>query len=318
MNDRAIDLNLFRVFVEVWRAESLTQAARKLHLTQPAVSNALARLRAHFDDPLFVRDGRRMLPTPRARAVAPQVLSALAVLEDAAQAQPAAFDPGRSTRRFTLGMREVVESAVVPELGQLCARSAPGLALHSVRFERKELARLLYSGALDAAIDVQMPIRGGVHHRPLFQEELCLALRRGHPLERSRLISQSAFLSARHVAVSARARGTTLEDVLLAQQGLSREVAVRCQHYYAACALVSQTDLLLIAPRRYVERLHAHLDLALLPLPVPLPKLELTLYWHESPVRDPGLHWLIEQICAASAGYVGHENGAWEIGSIGE
>ena len=294
MNERVIDLNLFRVFAEVWHAQSLTQAAKRLRLTQPAVSNALTRLRTHLEDPLFVRHGRRMVPTARARALAPEVLAALAALSRATSADESSFAPDQSIRRFTVGMREAVESALVPELGRLICARGVGLSLHSVRFERKQLPRLLASGALDVAVDIRMPAWEGVRVKSLFREQLCLVMRAGHPL--SGKVDRRAFLSARHVAVSARPRGTPFEDVVLAEQGLERQVAVRCQHYSSACALVAETDLLLVAPGRYVELSRAHFALETAPLPIPLSVPELWLYWHERADHDPGVRWLVEQL----------------------
>src|SRR3546814_7165961 len=106
--DRRVDLNLFRVFDALFRSGSLTQAAAQLHLTQPAISNAIARLRVQFDDPLFVRDGRRVAATPRARAAAPEISAALQVLQQTL-ALPQVFDAASTSRRFVLGMRDVLE-----------------------------------------------------------------------------------------------------------------------------------------------------------------------------------------------------------------
>src|SRR6185437_13791471 len=144
---------LFRVFDAVYRAGSITQAAALLHLTQPAVSNALTRLRAHFDDPLFVRDGRRVVPTPHARDLAGEIARALGTLEDAVK-HGRRFDPATSARRFVIGMRDAMESALLPRLARDVQRRWPGLSVQSTRFERGRLARQLAAGELDVAIDL--------------------------------------------------------------------------------------------------------------------------------------------------------------------
>lgn len=296
---RNVDLNLFRVFWAVYQAQNLTHAAAKLHLTQPAVSNALSRLRAELNDALFVRDGRRMVPTPLSRRIAPQVETALSAFDSALRADKPQFVPERSARTFVLGMRESPELAVLLGLADLLSEHAKRIAIHSVRFERPKLARLLRASTLDLAIDVRLPVPDDIRVQPLFRDGLCLAVRQRHPL-RARLNDVSSWLSLRHVVVSARARGPLLEDAVLARLGIERDVAVRCQHYHAACQLVAQSDFALLMPQRYGQYFQQALDLALLPLPLPLPDLELALYWHASAERDEGLQWLIKQLVGLS------------------
>ncbi|WP_028079865.1 LysR family transcriptional regulator [Solimonas soli] len=294
-----VDLNLFRVFEAVYRAGSLTQAAAQLHLTQPAISNALARLRAHFDDPLFVRDGRRVAPTPRARAVAPEITAALQTLQQAL-ATPQVFDAGSASRRFVIGMRDLIEFALLPRLTQSVFADAPRLQLQSARIERRRTGRELAAGTLDLSIDIPTPVGEGIVQEPLFEEVLCVAMRPEHPLARGRLTTKQ-WLAARHVAVSSRRAGLVLEDVVLQREGLRRDVAVRCQHYYAACHVVAGSDLLLLLPRYYGEWFTAHLPLKLVPLPLALPGLQIMLYWHRNAEHDPGHAWLRERIRALTA-----------------
>jgi DNA-binding transcriptional LysR family regulator len=294
----SLDLNLFRVFSEVFQAQNLTHAAARLHLTQPAVSNALARLRAVLSDPLFVRDGRRMAPTPLARRLAPQVTLALSALESALRDDRPGFLPEQSSRSFTIGMRESPELLVVPRLGKFLAQHAPRISISSVRFERRQLPRLLRAAALDLAVDVRLPVPEDIQVETLFRDRLQLAVRRRHPLL-SRLHEPSTWLSLRHVVVSARPRGPLLEDAVLGQLGISRSVAVRCQHYHAACQLVADTDLALLLPERYGEQFRKSLSLQLFPVPVPLPELEIALYWLSGAERDLGLRWLLENILSA-------------------
>lgn len=297
-----IDLNLFRVFWEIYQAQNLTHAAAKLHLTQPAVSNALARLRSELDDPLFVREGRKMAPTPLAHRIAPEVDSALSALASALSGDRAAFSPEASSRSFSIGMRESPELVVVPRLATFLAEHAPQISFRSVRFERQKLARLLRASALDLAIDVRLPVPADIRVEPLFRDTLMLAVRRRHPLC-ARLGSLDAWLSLRHVVVSARPRGPLIEDAVLAPLGIERNVAVRCQHYHAACLLVAQTDLALLLPRRYGEHFRTPLGLRLLPVPVALPELEIALYFQARAERDPGLRWLLDAVLAARDTY---------------
>jgi len=300
MNDRRdlsrVDLNLFRVLYEVAQAESITRAARVLHLTQPAVSNALSRLRSHLGDPLFVRDGRRMVATPYARSILPRVEGALLAFDQALSGTGPAFSPAESERHFTFGMRELVELSFVPELGRFMAEHAPGCSFSSVRFERRKLPSMLLSGALDFAIDVRAPWPQDVRSAPLFREPLCFVARRGHPIAR-RPPDASALSRLRHVAVSGRRTGPMLGDASTERFPV-RDIAVRCQSYYAACVLVSQTDLVLALPRRYAEHFRALLDLWVFDAPVPLPELEICLYWHRHAEKDPSSCWARDQLLA--------------------
>jgi DNA-binding transcriptional LysR family regulator len=301
VNDTAtvgsLDLNLLRVFAEVYRERSLTRAAQTLHLTQPAVSNALARLRNQLDDPLFVRDGRRMSPTPKARELSGPVLRALAMLSAALGTAGMPYAPSRSERTYYVGMREVIEAMLLAPLVQEIGRVAPLASVASVRFERRLLTRMLAARTLDFAVDVRLPDAPGIVREPLAREPLCIAMRRGHPLAEGPL-GLDAWLGASHVAVSARREGATYEELMLAQAGdvrrEGRRVAVRCQHYYAACAVVAESNHLLTLPRRYAERMKDLLPLVLRPMPEPLPELELCVYFHSGAERDPGLGWLID------------------------
>ena len=290
------DLNLFRVFHAVHGAGSLTQAAAQLHLSQPAVSNALARLRLQFDDALFIRDGRRMVPTPRANLIAPQVAAALDALEQVLSGEQR-FEPRSAERRCTIGLRELLEFSLLPDLYGELQTQAPGINLHSSRIDRRRLERMLTSGAFDLAIDVRLPVGEDIRHRLLFREELCLAVRSGHPFTRRKPTVED-WLAARHVVVASKAGGPVLEDLALERRDLRRQIAVRCQHYYAACRVVAGSDLVLMLPRHYASQLQQSLALKLLPPPMHTPALEILLYWHRNAERDAGIVWIRERLVA--------------------
>jgi DNA-binding transcriptional LysR family regulator len=289
-----VDLNLFRVFDAIFRSSSLTRAAQLLHVTQPAASNALARLRARFGDPLFVRAGRRIVPTPVAQSIADEVAGALRTLQTSL-VRGRTFDPATSMRRFVVGMRDLLELALLPALAQQLRDAAPRIRLHSVRFEREQLARQLAGGELSFALDVPGLSGPGVRRRRLVADELCVVMRRGHPLARGAL-SIARWLAARHVVVSARASGPALEDFALGARGLEADVGMRCQHYAAAFAVVARSDLLLTAPRGIASGFRRDLALRIASAPLALPRLEVVMYWHESAEPDPGHSWMRERI----------------------
>lgn len=289
-----IDLNLFRVFLAVYRGGGLTQAAAQLHLTQPAISNALSRLRQQFDDPLFIRDGRRMVPSLRAREIAPQVEQALQTLQTVTRTE-GRFDAATAQRRYQIGMRDLLEFILLPELLQDLQQQAPHISLQSRPIERRRLERMLASGGLDLAIDVPIPTSEDIHRELLLRDTLCTVVRRGHRLARQRLTPER-WLSIQHVVVSARPSGPVLEDHLLQQHDLRRDILLRCQHYSAACRVVAQTDCMLLLPRRYADRFAAAFGLIIKPPPLPMQPLELLMYWHRNADSDSSLHWLRKRI----------------------
>lgn len=294
------DLNLFRVFDAIYRGGSLTRAAETLHLTQPAVSHALARLRARFDDPLFRREGRGVVPTPHAHALAPDVQQALALL-DAGIRGAAEFRPERARRRFVVGMRDATELTLLAPWATALHAQAPFATLESVRFSRGRVSRDLARGELDLVLDIPVPFDAGILSQPLSDDALCVVMRRQHPLARGPL-RRAAWLAAAHVVVSARPAGLSLEDAELQRRGLHRTIALRCQNYVSACAAVAASDLLLALPANLATPLSVMHDLHVTEAPIPLPRLQLQLYWHHAANDDAGNRWLRASLVDLVAG----------------
>lgn len=295
MNDKniaRIDLNLFVVFEAIYREGSISRAANRLNLTQPAVSHALARLRDRLDDPLFVRRGRQMVPTPRARSLADPVREALGGLQSCLSGEQA-FDPSSARCTFILGLRDGLEACVLPPLIRYIELHAPGVEVQSVTVARRDLARELAVGRLDMAMDVQLPTAAEVQQQALLDVPLVVLMRKEHPLARGTL-TRKRYLDARHVLVSSRRRGPGLEDFGLAQLGLKRELGLRCQHYQAAFEVVAGTDLLLTLPRMLAQRLATTDRFVSRKLPVALPPMGLYLYWHRDQESDAAHMWLRE------------------------
>jgi len=293
-----IDLNLFVVFDAIYSEGSITAAARQLNLTQPAVSHALGRLRNLFDDPLFERRGQGMAPTPLARSLAGEVRNALQSFARTLQDTPH-FDPTNTTRRFTIGMRDALESTLLPPLMARVTALAPQVDVLAVRFDRREVESELLAGTLDAAIDILLPTSPAIHHAPFMADPMVVVARKGHPLARKEL-TLDRYLAAEHVHVSSRRRGAGLEDQALHRMGLTRRVRLRLQHYAAACRVVSCTDLLGTLPLRYARIANEAYDNLLLPLPFKVPSLELHLYWHAGGENDGANRWLREQLTAVT------------------
>ncbi|HSS00716.1 MAG TPA: LysR family transcriptional regulator [Kofleriaceae bacterium] len=289
-----LDLNLLHVFDVVAREGSLSEAARGLSVTQSAVSHALARLRAQLGDPLFVRRGRGVTPTPLAERLAPAIRQAMTVLDRALTARRA-FEPRIDVAHVTVALPDEIEPLVLPRLRARLAKSAPALALASVRIDRPRLRADLWTRRLDVVLDVPQPTPPEVMHEPMFADAFCVAASR-----RRRQLGRDAYLAAGHVAVSSRRQGPAMEDYLLAAQGVERRVVVRCRRYETALAIVAASDLLLTLPRQHVAH-RAALPIRLFRSPVPIPPMQLRLYWHRQSDDDPAHRWIRDQVRRALA-----------------
>jgi len=301
-----IDLNLFVVLDAIYTQRSITRASHKLHLTQPAVSHALGRLRDLFGDPLFVREGRTMVPTPLARNLIGPVRSALRGLEITMN-EIERFDPATTDKRFTLGVRDVLEATVLPALMKRIQARAPGVELAAVRVDRRDLEAELAAGTLDAAIDVWLPLSEHIRHAKIAAARYVVIARRGHPRIGPELDLET-YLAQDHVLASSRRTGPGLEDAELSRLGLQRRIRLRCQHYFAACRVVSQTDCILTMPEHYARVANAELDNQILPLPLAMPPLDTYLYWHSNVENEPANRWLRGEL-AASMGREGVDSG---------
>ncbi len=285
-----IDLNLFAVFDAIYSEGGVTRAAQKLNLTQPAISHALARLRDMFGDPLFQRQGQGLVPTTVARNVIEPVRRALRALE-ATLHETSHFDPGSTVRHFTIGMRDILEATVLPTLAAHLGTASPGIGLSSHRFDRRALESGLAAGTIDVAMDILLPVSDAVRRQQIEADRLVVMARRDHP-EVGETLDLATYLEQDHVLVTSRRRGPGIEDVELGRRGLARRTRLRCQHYFAACRVVAESDLILTMPGRYARLLNRHFGNQILPLPLENQSLDLFMYWHETVDTDPANRWL--------------------------
>lgn len=288
MATNRLDLNLLHVFDTIYREGSLTRAARALHLTQPAISHSLARLRDHFEDPLFTRQGNQMVPTPLARRFLESMRPGLTQIQSAVN-QFHAFDPASQRKTYSLGLRDVLESTFLP---QLISRLAPypDLEIRSQQVARRDMETQLAAGKLDFAIDVLLPVSDQTSHELLRQDRLVVLARKGHPLVQGEL-DLPGYLEARHILVSSRAEGPGIEDFELSRLGVQRSIRMRCQHYYAACRVVENSELLLTMPETYACILAQSTEIEVLAPPVDMPSIDVHLYWHKAYAQEPALLW---------------------------
>ena len=290
-----VDLNLFVVLEAIYREGNLTRAGRQLKLTQPAMSHALKRLRELLKDPLFIREGANMVPTPFSRNMINDVRQALQILEVNLY-ENRNFDPAHTRRTFMVGFWELMESMILPELARTITRAAPEISITSLRVKRREIEAELSSGALDLALDVPISMSENIRHKPLFSDRVVVVARPGHPAI-GRELDLDTYLSQDHILVSSRRYGPSLVDAELNRKGRKRSIAMRCQNYFAACSMAAQTDMLLTMPEHYAETLNTRFENRLHPFPLKsLQTLDIHMYWHESSDNDPANRWLREEI----------------------
>ena len=288
------DLNLFVVLEAIYREGNITRAGQQLNLTQPAISHALKRLRDLLQDPLFVRQGPHMVPTPFTRNMIEQVRQALQILE-VNLSQSRNFVPEDTRRNFHLSLWEYAEALILPALLRRLAHAAPGMSITTLRVKRRDLETELASGSVDLAIDIPMTMSDRIRHKWLLNEPFVVVARHGHPCITNKL-DLDTYLAQRHIQVSSRRQGPSLIDIELSRRGLRRQVFLRSQHNLTAWMVVGETDMLLTLPERHAQLLNTGLVHQAYPFPLQAPRLEAHLYWHESVENDPANRWLREEI----------------------
>ncbi len=285
-----IDLNLFVVFDALYRERSVTKVARQLNLTQPAVSNALSRLRQTFDDQLFVRTKEGMAPTPVADSVVADVRKALALLSRSVEMN-ARFDAAKAEKKFRLAMNELAEILLLPGLREMTREEAPGISFSSYYIDRVSAGESLRSGGVDLLIDSAEVNARDFGHQTLLSLPYVVAMSHQHPLAQKRL-TLKGYLEAEHIHVSSRLKGRGQMDVALHAMGYNRRVVMRVRSYLVAARIVEQTDLLWTVPKILAETL----PLKLAKLPFAMDNLNWNLYWHRQAESDPANQWLREKI----------------------
>ena len=299
MHLSGVDLNLFVVFETIYSERNLTRASEILNITQPAVSNALARLRTAYDDPLFIRIGRTMTPSPLAHNLIGPVRSALRQLRTSIE-HGRSFDPLTSEKVFNICVRDNACTELMPGLMARLAVDAPGVRIHCQEIDRREIAAELASGRLDLAIDIPEVARSELNSVPLLADRYVCVLRKGHPLAR-RHLDLEAFLAMDHIMVSGRRSGRGFVDIALGRLGHQTNSLLRLTHFQPAFHTVMNTDMVLSAPLTLARKY----DVVIKELPFPAPALEALLYWHRNADRDPANIWMRDAIAAIGGGDTG-------------
>ncbi|WP_118132740.1 LysR family transcriptional regulator [Oceanicella sp. SM1341] len=292
---RSFDLNLLRALAALLETRSVSRAAERLGVTQPAVSGMLARLRDALDDPLFVRAQHGILPTPRAEAMAPQLAAVLADVEALLQAE--VFDPARAELTLRVAATDYAQRAVLLPFLKRLRDEAPGVRL-SVRPVAPHFARQLADGALDMALVTPGMAPDSLRARKLFDETYLTLIRTGH-LRRADVATLDGFCAFDHAIMSH--DGTAFSgstDAALGQLGRHRRVVASVPNFTILIDLVRQTDMIALVPSRLVTA-EPGVE-AMLP-PLNVEGFTKLLTWHERLHRDPAQRWLRDNIATAAS-----------------
>lgn len=296
MNTRTpdIDLNQLALLHELMQERRVSRVAHKLGITQPAVSNALARLRRHFDDPLFVPTPAGMVPTPLAERLAGPVGAGLALIRGALTPSPA-FDPATARQAFSVGMTDIGEIVFLPRLLQHLREVAPGVSLSTVRNTAVDLAEELAQGRVDLAIGLLPQLQAGFHQRRLFRQRHVLLCRQGHALDVPRP-GLAGYRAAEHLVVVAAGTGHGQVDTLLQRAGVVRRVRLTVPHFVSVGHLLQGSELVATVPERLAAELATPFGLVARPLPVKLPEVEINAFWHARLHRSDSNRWLRDTV----------------------
>ncbi|HEY9095373.1 MAG TPA: LysR family transcriptional regulator [Hydrogenophaga sp.] len=294
MRLRDIDLNLLVVFNQMLLDRSASLAAERLGMSQPAVSNALRRLRELLNDELFVRTAKGMEPTPYALHLAEPVVYALNALQTALSSKET-FDPLTSERTFNLAMTDIGEMYFMPPLMDALAQRAPGIQVQTHRSSAGDIRENMASGAIDLALGLMPDLQSGFFQKRLFRQRYVCMFRRGHPTARAP-ISLEQFKQLEHVGVTAPNTGHGEINQLLVRAGITRRIRLLVPHFIAVGHILQSTDLIATLPERFAERSKGPFDLVVSPHPVDLPEIAINMFWHAKYHRDPDNMWLRQLI----------------------
>ena len=294
MKISSFDLNLFVILNAIYTEGSLTKAAQVVGITQPAVSNALSRLRVKFNDELFVRTGSGMVPTQKTENMISDVQNALSLIQQSVN-EPDKFNPPLSKRNFKLSLGDISEGRVLPYIMKELYENAPNISLGSYSYKRNDQVHALATNNLDFVVDPVIPSSNEINSLKVFEDDFVAIHRDGHDISKIKNITIEDIVNEKHIHVSRRKMGGHLIDIELDKIGLKRNVALRCQHFLIAPPIIKSTDLILMATRSFAKRN----NLSFVEIPIEIPSMEYFLIWHKSDEGDGGHIWMKDLITKA-------------------
>ncbi len=308
----AVDLNLLVALDALLSEHSVTRAGKRIGLSQPAMSYALSRLRQLLDDPLLVRGRDGMHPTPRAKALAPQVRR---ILDDirATMLSGRGFDPATDSGSFVIATNDYCGHVLVPALMQAVAANAPAVQVRIRRPGSEFPMSALEQGEFDLVLGTYPQTPASLEARPLVEDGFVCVLRRDHPLldtnQRPRQedngrpqLTLDEYASMDHVLISSPSEARGVVDYELEKHGRQRRVAVYVPDFLVAPAIVARTDYVLTLAERIAASMAASHGLHLLAPPLPLPTFTVSMVWHQRTAADPACQWLRDTLISVASG----------------
>lgn len=293
MNINEFDLNLLMVFDAVLAEGGISRAAERLGLSQPAVSNALARMRVATGDRLFVRLANGMAPTPYAQRIAEPICQALATIRTSL-AENRGFDAATSERSFGIYLTDLGEVYFLPRLLAHLNRVAPQVHIRTLPMPAEAAQDALKSGEVDLAIGNLPDFRAGFYQQRLFHDHYVCVVRRDHPLIGTQ-VTLDQFAAASHAIGTPAGTGHGIIERTLMEHGLQHRIVLQVQNFLVLPNIIAATDLLAIVPHSVGIQLSRYNDIKLLPVPIPIPSFDIKQCWHERFHDDEGNRWLRQQ-----------------------
>lgn len=284
-----IDLNLLVVFQLMYRERKTGLVAEHLGITQPAVSNALARMRLALGDELFERTARGMRPTPFADNIAESIGYALSTLQDGLNYQER-FDPPSSDRSFCLSMTDLGEIHMLPRLMAYLAEHAPHISVSTVRDTGHSLKEDLETGSVDLAVGLLPQLEAGFYQRRLFDQEYVCLMRAGHPLAKGTLTLKK-FFKSEHIIIEAQDTGHGRVEKQLSRSGAPRVRKLKLPHFISAPYIVAKTDLIATVTEKLALQTAETMGLIVKPHPVAIPPAQINMFWHRRYHQETGSIW---------------------------
>jgi len=312
-----VDLNLLRVFLAIVEERSLTKAGERLALSQPAISYSLARLRALFDDPLFVRTRHGMEPTPIARELALIVSRALDTVREALR-YAERFDPAVSTREFRLSLSDAGEMAYLPSICEAVKRLAPRIKISVEPLPSGAIEEALRARRLDFAIGNLPALTPRTRHQVLFEEDYVCVTRRRRGARRGDELTLAAFADASHVQIRSIEHSHLALDDALRTKGVARNIALEVPHFVALPGVLAVTDLIATLPRRLAQIFVREGRLQLYELPVAIPSAAVTMHWHDHFHKDEGISWMRELLAGIMQRFAENAGDAGSARDVGK
>ncbi|QHE89316.1 LysR family transcriptional regulator [Hydrogenophaga sp. BPS33] len=287
-----LDLNLLLVLEALLQHQNVTAAAAHLGLTQSATSNALGRLRRHFDDPMFVSTYNGMLPTARTMEISESLSQALQLIRSM-DAPRQVFDPCRSTRTFRFHLSDVGEVVFLPMLIRRLDELGASVKVETAQMTADEVGTRLESGEIDVAVGFLPALSKKLEHLTLFKEHYVCVMRKSHPLANAGKLTLKKFLGGAHVLIESMGSGHRIIERTLEQHGIPRGVALRVPHFMVVPMIVSESDRIVTVPSRVARVFSSVMDIRVQDLPIDIPSFDVSLYWHPRFGSDPGVLWLL-------------------------